>query len=191
MPTKTHLALEEMIAEASGHAAPLTSLRPDFHKLRGELHADDASWELWSMLFVEWAVCEKNVLPSTTVARWPWESSHRSLFQILRTKGHDVTVTDLAGGGEFELSGVSLAGVAKGTVAEMRLCFCRDAGAVVASPRMLFHPAEVVPLLLKYSRDGGGRHVSNLASKAYARARLQPRAVVRAYERLFVDVLAS
>jgi hypothetical protein len=156
-------------------AAEVAAARAEYDERRGRVFEDEVLWEAWTQAFLEWYVLERTFTgdlfppaaqalareedPQRAAALRALLTSHRSLFEVRRSGGGRVTLLDLIGGGEFEVTEQrALHGVEPGDVVEARLvgvdevCFART---------FCFHPAG--------TRDSIIRHIARLREQGKER----------------------
>jgi hypothetical protein len=160
-------ALDELIQRFGGdeHKDELLRARDEFTARTGRLFEDDEIFESRTTAFLEWYVVERPMtgvgVPPAAVARRheanpaydAWLASHRSVFEIEEQGGGKITLTDLFGGGLFEVEERRpLAGVAPGDVFEARLLSW--VGKLRFGRTFLYHPTGAREAII-----GQGRHV--------------------------------
>lgn len=149
------------------HTAEIARAREDYGERTGRVFEDDELYELRTIAFLEWYVLERpldagGVPPVLAALRaepasphapaWrALSSSHRSLFSIDELEEGRVLMTDLLGGGVFNVAERRrLHGVAVGDVVTARLVGWRDQ--VLFGRTFCYHPGGARDAIIAHCR---------------------------------------
>jgi hypothetical protein len=154
-PRELDVALDELV-ERHGKGDEIVKARAEHAERTGRVFEEDELYEARTVAFLEWFVLERKTPASglTPVeaaladgggseekrAAWQaWATSLHSLFLIGKLRETGVVLTDLVGGGRFEVDERRrLHGVAAGDIVEARLIGWR--GRVRFGRTFCFHP---------------------------------------------------
>jgi hypothetical protein len=192
-------ALDGLIERFGGgeHNAEVLRAKEEFTARTGRIFEDDEIFEARTTAFLEWYVVERPMsdhgVPPAAVARRSeanpaydaWLASHRSVFEIEEQGGGRIVLTDLFGGGLYEVEERrALAGVAPGDVFEARvLSWC---GKIRFGRTFLYHPAGAREAIIGQGRQvrerGGSRgdavdHVATLKVRSLRYRNVAPERV--------------